>query len=82
MVQDLEGVAAPKNAEELLGAFNVFMEKAAELEKSHALLQAKVRELTDELAVKVREIEGLKNHLSSVLENVADAVVEIGRAHV
>jgi PAS domain S-box-containing protein len=77
MVQDLEGVAAPKNADELLGAFNAFMEKAAELEKSHGLLQAKVQELTDQLAVKVREVEALKNHLASVLENVADAVVAV-----
>ncbi|HOX05757.1 MAG TPA: ATP-binding protein [Planctomycetota bacterium] len=80
MVQDLEGVAAPKNADELLGAFNAFMEKAAELEQSHALLQAKVAELTDQLAVKVREVEGLKNHLASVLENVADAVVAVDTA--
>lgn len=80
MVQDLEGVAAPRNADELLGAFGAFMAKAAELEKSHALLQAKVRELTGELAVKVREVEGLKNHLASVLENVADAVVAVDPA--
>jgi len=80
MVQDLEGVAAPRNADELLGAFSAFMEKAAELEKSHALLQAKVRELTGELAVKVREVEALKNHLASVLENVAEAVVAVDPA--
>jgi PAS domain S-box-containing protein len=77
MVQDLEGIAAPKNAEERAGAFSAFIRKAAELEQSHALLQAKVRELTDELAVKVREVEALKNYLANVLENVADAVVAV-----
>jgi hypothetical protein len=55
MVQDLEGVAAPKNADELLGAFNAFMEKAAELEMGNVQLQPKVGELTEELADKVRE---------------------------
>jgi PAS domain S-box-containing protein len=58
-------------------AFQIFMQKAAELEASHALLQGKVDELTNELAVKVREIEGLKDHLANVLESVADAVVAV-----
>ena len=63
--------------QELAQAFGVFMAKAAELEASHVLLQGKVRDLTEELAVKVTEVEKLKDHLSNVLENVADAVVAI-----
>jgi PAS domain S-box-containing protein len=63
--------------QDLEKAFQVFMEKAAELEASHGLLQSKVDELTRELAVKVREVEALKDHLSNVLESVADAVVAV-----
>ncbi len=47
----------------LEGAFQAFMEKAAELEASHTVLQARVVEL--------------KDHLASVLESVADAVVAV-----
>jgi len=47
----------------LESAFQAFMAKAAKLEASHALLQARVVEL--------------KDHLASVLESVADAVVAV-----
>lgn len=47
----------------LESAFQAFMEKAAELEASHTVLQARVVEL--------------KDHLASVLESVADAVVAV-----
>ncbi|MHC4916302.1 MAG: two-component system sensor histidine kinase NtrB [Planctomycetota bacterium] len=71
--------AAPEGPgrEDLERAFQVFMEKAAELEASHGLLQSKVDQLTQELAVKVREVGALRDHLSNVLESVADAVVAV-----
>jgi len=63
--------------QQLAQAFEVFMAKAAELEASHTTLQDKVVQLTGELAVKVREVEELKDHLANVLASVADAVVVV-----
>jgi PAS domain S-box-containing protein len=78
MTKDAEGAReAGPGRDQLEVAFNVFMQKAAELEASHATLQAKVQQLTDELAVKVREVEQLRDHLANVLESVADAVVAV-----
>ncbi len=72
-----DALEASPDKDQLAQAFEVFMTKAAELEASHATLQAKVVQLTEELAVKVREVEELKDHLANVLESVADAVVVV-----
>jgi len=72
-----DAIEASPDKEQLAQAFEVFMAKAAELEASHATLQAKVVRLTEELAVKVREVEELRDHLANVLESVADAVVVV-----
>lgn len=80
MVEELESTAPPRDVAELARAFSLFMQKAAELEASHDRLQVRVRELTEELAAKVREVQALKDHLESVLESVAEAVVAVDTA--
>jgi len=71
------GAANRPGSNELEQAFRTFMARAAQLEASHVALQTKVHELTDELAVKVREVGELRDHLAHVLESVADAVIAV-----
>ncbi|MDR0361734.1 MAG: PAS domain-containing protein [Planctomycetota bacterium] len=79
-----EQAPLPPDLRELGEIIRAYSAAAAELQQSHQLLQAQVKELSGELHRKnlelsetVTQVSSLKNYLASIIESSADGIVAI-----